>query len=117
MDYERYKDETLLLPPDWKKASDFERRLGTCLMALYFLSQKKARISMGDSKGSAEYAFHEEYKKRYWNIVEERYNKQAIEFYDEFSYDCVEWILRTLVELYPEHKGVLARDFSSLDRE
>lgn len=111
-EYELKKEQAILFPPEWTTASDFKKRVGHAIMALCFLSKKKASIQLGKSKADAEADFKDAYYSR--RSMYDSYKSQAISFYDAFSYDCCEWILKILVDLYPEHSRMLFGDFGSL---
>jgi hypothetical protein len=110
-EYEEKKEISLLLPKDLK-STDKERIIAEAIFALCGLTHKKGSLHLGESHVLAEADFKDFYYSRY--IQRSDITDAIINQYDAFSYDCCEWILKILTELYPEHHPVLYRDYSSV---
>jgi hypothetical protein len=109
-EYEAKKDDAILFPPGWKSTKDFNIRKSHCCFAIYRLYLKKVSMRLGDSEKAAQNDLEIIYSDKYLSI-NEKYNKDALQFYDAFSQDCLEWMLGILTNLYPEQKDVFMDGF------
>lgn len=110
-EYKEKKDINLLLPKV-PISTDKERLIAEAIFALCGLTHKKASCQLGESRILAEAKFKDFYSSHYVQMSD--FTQAIINHYDAFSYDCCEWILKILTELYPEHHPVLYRDYSSV---
>jgi hypothetical protein len=110
-EYEEKKEISLLLPKA-PISTDKERLIAEAIFALCGLTHKKASQQLGESRILAEANFKDFYSSHYVQMSDIRIT--IINHYDAFSYDCCEWLLKILTELYPEHHPVLYRDYSSV---
>lgn len=101
-EYLAKKDISLLVPPIDVDGEKRDKRIKRCIILLYVILKEQAKeiADFGEHRFSGakficNYSLHHPFDQR------------IVEFYEPFSFDCNEWIYKTLYSLYPEMKDIL----------